>query len=274
MAKGISIHIGLNSVDSNHYDGWAGELIACEYDAKSMYTLARSKNFSAQFLKTKKATRQNVIKAIREASESLENGDLFLLTYSGHGGQIPDVNGDETDDDLDETWVLFDGQLLDDELFNLWADFQEGVRIIVLSDSCHSGSVTKDIERNDPGTKRIDGINFKFMPREVAVKTYRKNRGFYDKVVGYLPAEQKEIKASVILISGCQDDQLSLDGWDNSLFTAALLNVWDNDNFQGNYKAFHAAIVQSIPSSNNQRPNYLLIGSQSSEFENQQPFNI
>jgi hypothetical protein len=41
-----------------------------------------------------------------------------LLTYSGHGSQIPDVSQDEVDH-YDETWCLYDGQLLDDELFSL-----------------------------------------------------------------------------------------------------------------------------------------------------------
>ena len=41
---------------------------------------------------------------------------FFLLTYSGHGGQINDVNNDEPDG-LDETWALYDRELVDDELY-------------------------------------------------------------------------------------------------------------------------------------------------------------
>ena len=33
MAKGISLNIGLNSVDPNHYGGWDGQLAGCENDA-------------------------------------------------------------------------------------------------------------------------------------------------------------------------------------------------------------------------------------------------
>ena len=36
MAQGISLHIGLNSVDPGHYQGWDGKLNACEFDAKDM----------------------------------------------------------------------------------------------------------------------------------------------------------------------------------------------------------------------------------------------
>ena len=46
MSKGISLHVGLNFVDPEHYDGWDGELQACEYDATDMEVLASSQGFA------------------------------------------------------------------------------------------------------------------------------------------------------------------------------------------------------------------------------------
>jgi len=83
-----------------------------------------------------------VIAAITSAATAIVEGSIFFLTYSGHGGQVPDITGDEVDLQ-DETWCLFDGELLDDELRVLWSKFAPGVRILVLSDSCHSGTVIK-----------------------------------------------------------------------------------------------------------------------------------
>ena len=40
MAKGISLNIGLNSVDPNHYGGWNGQLAGCENDANDMASIA------------------------------------------------------------------------------------------------------------------------------------------------------------------------------------------------------------------------------------------
>ena len=55
---------------------------------------------------------------------------------------MPDVIGEEADK-LDETWCLYDGQLIDDELYFELSKFAAGVRILVLSDSCHSGTVVR-----------------------------------------------------------------------------------------------------------------------------------
>ena len=57
MAKGISLHIGLNAVDPVHYQGWNGQLTACEADAKDMAALAKVQGFaSSPLLLTKAAT--------------------------------------------------------------------------------------------------------------------------------------------------------------------------------------------------------------------------
>src|SRR2546426_459909 len=43
MPTGISIHVGLNSVDPDHYGGWDGKLKACEDDASDMAALAEAR---------------------------------------------------------------------------------------------------------------------------------------------------------------------------------------------------------------------------------------
>jgi hypothetical protein len=48
MAKGIALHIGLNSVDPHKYEGWSGPLSACEADANDMADLARTQGLPPQ----------------------------------------------------------------------------------------------------------------------------------------------------------------------------------------------------------------------------------
>jgi metacaspase-1 len=274
MPTGRALTIGLNAVDPSHYGGWSGELNACEADAEDMASIA---SLDATTLLTQNATRDRVIAEIGKAAKKLKSGDLFLLTYSGHGGQLPDLNSDE-DDSQDETWCLYDGEFVDDELYFHLSKFAKGVRLLVFSDSCHSGTVVKmAFYHGAASTKGIgasNGVKFRNMPPGAALRTYRKNRSFYDKILKdtKLKNADSKVKASVMLISGCMDNQLSADGDFNGLFTSNLLRVWNNGKFKGNYRAFHKAILGRMPP--DQTPNYFRIGPANSAFEAQKPFTV
>lgn len=279
MAKGVSIHIGLNALSTAHYNGWDGKLIACEADANDMALIAASQGFQTTELLTTKATRETVIKAIEETATALKEGDIFLLTYSGHGGQVPDFNADEADAQ-DETWCLFDAQLIDDELYGLWAKFKKGVRILLLSDSCHSGTVSKvskttsTLFADSALAYQNSGFGTRVMPDEVALSTYLQNKKFYQAIgeKAYKLKKQNDVHASVKLISGCQDNQLSSDGTFNGLFTGALKRVWNDGKFKGNYSDFHLGIQALLPAL--QSPNLYNVGVPDPGFDSQKPFTI
>lgn len=287
--KALGLHLGLNSVDPKAYEGWDGPLAACENDARDMAALAKGQGMKPTVLLTKKATRAALLSGMRAAAKALKAGDLFFLTYSGHGGQVRDASGEEPDK-KDETWCLFDGQLIDDELYFELAQFKAGVRILVLSDSCHSGTVTRErVDAPPPGWRA------KLMPPAIADRVYRAHADFYDKlqhdvarraggvvadpdaalaqvaVSGRLTAIASAFNASSILISGCQDNQTSLDGEHNGAFTEQLLKVWDHGAFKGNYASFHARIKARMPSS--QTPNLFTLGTVGA-FVAEKPFTV
>jgi metacaspase-1 len=288
--RALSLHVGLNAVSGAAYGGWTGPLAACEFDANDMASIARAKGMKPTVLLTRKGTRANTLAGMRGAAKALKAGDLFFLTYSGHGGQVPDVTGEEADK-KDETWCLYDGQLIDDELYAELSRFAAGVRILVLSDSCHSGTVTRAPQQ--PVT--IPGQRPKLMPEAVAMRTYREHQAFYDKlqqdiakaagkpivdpdtalanvaVSGRLTAIVNQFRPAVILISGCQDNQTSMDGDHNGAFTEQLLRVWNNGGFKGSYASFHARIKASLPPT--QSPNLYTLGS-AGTFLTQQPFSL
>ena len=122
--------------------GWSGQLNGCVNDAVALQAIAESMGFGSTLLTDSEATSVRVIQEIVATAHILEAGDILLLTYSGHGGQGYDANGDEPER-KDETWVLYDRELIDDELYSLWSQFAPDVRIFVMSDSCHSGTVNK-----------------------------------------------------------------------------------------------------------------------------------
>ena len=293
-AQAVSLHLGLNSVSAAAYSGWDGPLAACEFDAHDMAAIARDKGMKRTVLLTRKATRAKVLAAIRAAARSLKPGDLFFLTFSGHGGQVRDANGDEPDR-KDETWCLYDGQLIDDELYFELSRFAAGVRILVLSDSCHSGSVTRELPPPPPPP----GQRARLMPLAVAMRVYAEHRKFYDGLQAQVAKEAAqarrkapvdpdealarvgaaahatalvgEFMPAVILISGCQDNQTSMDGEHNGAFTEKLLKVWNDGAFKGNYDSFHTRIRAALPDS--QSPNLFVLG-KAKAFLAEQPFTV
>src|SRR5258705_1559696 len=131
--KSYSIHIGVNRVDPAHYQGWDGALLCCENDAIFYKNVAEKAGFSQTFAllssdSNNLPTTSNLSALLKKSSEDLKEGDLLFISYSGHGGIVPDENHDE-DDGTDETWWLQDRQFLDDELFENFMHFKSGVRI-------------------------------------------------------------------------------------------------------------------------------------------------
>ena len=288
--QALSLHIGINEVSAAHYEGWTGPLAACEFDAHDMAALAQSQGLKSTLLITKKATRANLLAALRKAAKALGDGDFFFMSFSGHGGQVPDVSGEE-DDKQDETWCLFDGQLIDDELYYELSKFKSGVRVFVVSDSCHSGTVVR-AGRPQPGTP---AQRPRIMPPAVGMRVYNAHKAWYDKlqadiaktaggrvtdpdtaiaqvaVSTRLTAIVKKFEPSVILISGCQDNQFSMDGNHNGAFTEQLLSVWNNGGFKGSYASFHARVRAGLPPT--QSPNLFTLGP-AAPFLKQAPFSV
>jgi metacaspase-1 len=284
MAKGLSLHVGLNEINPAHYGGSNGRLEACVNDAEDMAKLAAAQGFSVMgVLKDAAGTRQAVKDSFALAAAQLQPGDIFFFSYSGHGAFVPDENGDEIENsdpnavepDLkDETWCLYDGMLVDDEVYLMWQQFQPGVRIFVLLDCCHSGTAIRNMQLGNPAGPVKRG---KTLSDALVKKTWMTNRSFYKDISDATAGAKAEALAgklgcTVTLISGCQDNQVSIDDWPNGVFTAHLLAAWDGGAFQGSIEQFHGAIRAAMPS--DQRPNLYTVGAANAAFAAQRPFAI
>jgi hypothetical protein len=115
------------------------EKALAEADACALADIAQQQGFqSSTLLLGAAATRARVCSNLREAAAECRSGDLFMLTFSGHGGRRP-CAGTVPPGGLRGAWVLFDGSLDDAEMHAALTAFQPGVRVLVISDSCNGG---------------------------------------------------------------------------------------------------------------------------------------
>jgi len=130
-------------------------------DARSMKLFVED-NFLGEkkisLLIDEEATRKAILDQLKEMIKTVNKGDQFVFYYSGHGSQIPDENNEEADG-LDETIVSVDADfyggkwhnmIIDDELDSLLKQIEDkGVDVLVISDACHSGSITKSLDKTN-----------------------------------------------------------------------------------------------------------------------------
>lgn len=277
--RGFSLHIGVNHVDPGHYDGWDGRLVACEADALAMAAIARSSGYTAELLLSAEATRAAVLGRFAQLAAEARAGDIVMLTYAGHGGQITDWSGDEPDG-YDETWCLFDSQLIDDEIFTALRAFAGGVRIVIVSDSCHSGTVFRGA-RAESRAEAEQTPRARAMPSTLCKRTYERNQTHYREIESTLFARewksvrnemQFPVAASAVQLSGCMDHQVSLDGDAHGHFTEALLAVWNEGAFTGTHGDLHREILKRVRVG--QSPQLVRFGAPDPDFDNQQAFAV
>ena len=99
------------------------------------------------------ATRDAILHAFREHLVDRSNpGDVALFYFAGHGSRVQNTQSPETDR-LDETLVPADANegardIRDKEIARLANDaLDRGARLVLVFDSCHSGSIGRGIAR-------------------------------------------------------------------------------------------------------------------------------
>jgi hypothetical protein len=266
MAKGICLALGLNVVNTGSpaYQGASvPTLQGCVNDAVAVAdALRRLPGFDPPTVLTNdQATHDALLARIDAAAKVVAPGDLFVLHYSGHGMKGGYGPTGQPDPDANATsWILYDRPLSHAELYARWGSFARGVRILVLSDSCHSGAAIRSLGVGGGYAER--GLD-----RFARLQVLRNLRGVEaPRVNASTPS------AALLLISGCQVEETSLDTTDSrgkphGLFSSTLLDVWNNGGFTGDYVTFHHQVAQQtnarsrqLDRSHPQNPNFFPLG--------------
>jgi len=158
-ATSVGLFIGINRYPL--MEGW--DLAGCVADAISLRSIfmERFGVSRAALLTNAQATRRAIVdelaalvshvEALRRAG--IDEPVTVVIAFAGHGRRVIDDSGDE-DDGLDETWVAADSDfdatndIRDDELHLVYRRLAElGAQTILISDSCHSGSMHRQSVR-------------------------------------------------------------------------------------------------------------------------------
>jgi metacaspase-1 len=253
----------------NNYPGTGSDLAGCVNDANDWAKTLKARGFTVKQLFDRQATGKAIRAAIQSTLASAKSGDLVAIQYSGHGSFVPDTNGDEPDG-TDEYLCPYDisskGPITDDEVFDLFSAGPSGVRVVMISDSCHSGTVARFAPIKTPPTtnaKNAPQRKVRFLPpgaflspRESAKLGVRR---------AMRPSSPPGRYAG-LLLAGCQDTEYSYDayfqGRANGAFSFVALRALAKLPAKATYADWYNAIRKMLPSQQYaQTPN--LYGSQS-----------
>ena len=183
-----------------NYNNSAYQLNGCINDVNNIKSMIKNIGFNnINVLTDETDTPPNKINILTELTNLLSNSnsnDLLFFSYSGHGSQVVDRNGDETDG-RDEVMVPLDFNVItDDELKTVIQTYlKPNVTLFALFDCCNSGTVL------DLKYQYLDSLNY---------DNYTENNKATDTI------------GNVIMISGCTDNQTSADAFINNTSQGAM----------------------------------------------------
>lgn len=206
--------VGINKFAHLPQASW---LNGCVNDALDIAAFLEGRpEFSAKDIKILKdsgATKAKVMAALKALVED-EDVDHIVFTFSSHGTQVPDKNGDETVDHVDEAFACYDMKqkgrdwdrntvIVDDELKTLFEKVRKNVLVEVVLDTCNSGTGLKALDL-------LQGRRPRFIPPPTPLGIRRLARKSDPKG---LQTEIKQIPAATrpVLFAACRADQLSSD---------------------------------------------------------------
>jgi len=245
----------------NNYPGTQMDLQGCVNDANDWAAALAARGFKVAKLLDGQATKAAMVKAMNDLIGTAGKGDSLVITFSGHGTYQPDEDGDEADG-LDEALCPYDLQtngaaLVDDEIRAIFGARKAGVRLVLISDSCHSGTVTRAARAEKDADTRP-----RFMPMGnwLPAKLLPKDRAGKPGTTMVAPAGTSPLlgaysnKLGDLLLSGCKEgpNNYSYDariaGRFNGAFTHYALKALKALKEGATYADWHKAIVKYLPS--------------------------
>jgi hypothetical protein len=219
MAK-KALCVGINDYP---YDG--SDLNGCVNDAKAWAELLTGHygfpQADVKLLLDNQATKANVMAGLNALLAGAKSGDVLVFTNSSHGTYVTDTSGDEAM--YDEAMCPYDcaeSLIVDDELRELFSGLGKGVRLTVISDSCHSGTVTRvAVAEIIPGLRTPDDRRARFLSPALRGEKVLENPW---RAKPKAKEKYPESKMKDLLLSGCTDKEYSYDAMIGGKYHGAM----------------------------------------------------
>ena len=165
---------------------------------------------SVKLLLDAQATRAGILDGLKKLLTGAKSGDVLVFTNSSHGTYVADADGDEAL--YDEALCPYDcdrNLIIDDELRALFSGLAKGVAFTIISDSCHSGTVTRAaINENIPWLKTPDDRRVRFLHPSLIGKSVLSNPF---QAIDRSKVKHPQSKMKDLLLSGCTASEYSYD---------------------------------------------------------------
>jgi hypothetical protein len=212
--------VGINDYP---YDG--SDLNGCVNDAKGWADLLMGHyDFSQSDVKLildSDATKRAMLSGIKDLLAGAKADDVLVFTNSSHGSYVADDSGDEPSyDEVLCPYDTADNVLTDDELRELFSSVPRGVRLTIISDSCHSGTVTRAaIGDNLPGLRVPDDRRVRFLSPALRGDPVLANPW---RATPKGKVKHPESKMREVLLAGCTDKEYSYDALLGGTYNGAM----------------------------------------------------
>jgi len=184
----------------NDYMGSNNDLSGCLNDVDDVEKKLRNEfpEFQIRKFKDSEVTTHKFIAEIENALNTIKLPGVLYIHYSGHGTQIPNI---QESNKYDEALYLYNGPLVDDNIWTLQQKTPEDLIVVAKFDSCFSGNMNRSINPARSRFYKLPGVRI----MKGAVRKFNKSAS--DRWV---------------IFSGCGEEQTSADAWFNGRANGAF----------------------------------------------------
>jgi metacaspase-1 len=240
MTTRFGLCIGVGELDTNFYGAWRdpyadGPVV----DALEVAQILKSTGMLVRSLAN--ATRDQMVHSFRDAAAKSQPGNLFVVYFAGHGGQVEGVSYRESEIGPPALNVICaaDTFIHDLELAAEWANFHPEVKLVVVIDCCHSATAMhpfrsefdadgRKARRELLGDCPPEAVSIRALPDEIIAQIWHRNQSVLEDRQRQVAEVLRpgHMTGSLLSLAACGDNEVALATYGRGLFTKVLVRQW------------------------------------------------